>query len=129
MARNRNLVGVGENVEHARMTATVPSDLTVALQEVIKVITQQGEAIGELTNAVHDLTVQRSNPSGEKPSKARFKPKYTREGQPICLRCEGVGHIARQCPMPRLQGNPAPATPKPQSLQGNGVPPLRRAEQ
>lgn len=129
LARNRNLVGVGENVEHARMSATVPSDLSVALQEVIKVITQQGKAIGELTNAVRDLTIQRSDPSGEKPSKARFKPKYTRDGQPICLRCEGVGHIARQCTVPRFRESPVPATPESQSLQGNCAPPLRRAEQ
>lgn len=128
VARNRNLVSVEESVEHSRMTATVPNDLTVALQEVIKVITQQGKAIGELTNAVRDLTIQRSDPTCEKPSKPKFKPKYTRDGQPICLRCEGVGHIARQCTGQRVQENPVPATPE-SPVPGNCAPPLRRAEQ
>lgn len=25
----------------------------------------------------------------------KVQPKYTSEGQPICLRCEGIGHMAR----------------------------------
>ncbi len=128
VARNRNLVSLEESVEHSRMTATVPNDLTVALQEVIKVITQQGKAIGELTNAVRDLTIQRSDPTCEKHSKPKFKPKYTRDGQPICLRCEGVGHIARQCTGQRFQENPVLATPE-SPVPGKCVPPLRRAEQ
>lgn len=128
VVRNRNLVSVEESVEHSRMTATVPNDLTVALQEVIKVITQQGKAIGDLTNAVRDLTIQRSDPTCEKPSKPRFKPRYTRDGQPICLRCEGVGHIARQCTGQRFQERTEPATSE-SLFPGNGAPPLRRAEQ
>lgn len=110
VARNRNLVSVEESVEHTKMTATVPNDFTVALQEVIKVITQQGKAIGELTNA------------------PKFKPKYTRDGQPICLRCEGIGHIVRQCTGQCFQENPVPATPE-SPVPGNCAPPLRRAKQ
>ncbi|KAI7789366.1 rap guanine nucleotide exchange factor 6-like [Triplophysa rosa] len=125
VARSRNLLGVGtgEDTGHVNMTTTVPSDLGVAFQEMVKVITQQGKAISELTNAVRDLTTQRSNPGGEKSSKAKFKPKYTRDGQPICLRCEGIGHLARQCTTPRSQENPASAVPE-SPVQGNGAPPL-----
>ncbi len=126
VARIRNLVSVEESVEHTRMTATVPNDLTVALQEVIKVITQQGKAIGELTNVVRDLTIQRSDPTCEKPSKPKFKPKYSRDGQPICLRCEGVGHIARQCTRQRFQENPVPATPE-SPVPGNCAPPFAKS--
>ncbi|KAI7796844.1 rap guanine nucleotide exchange factor 6-like [Triplophysa rosa] len=125
VARGRNLLGVGtgEDTGHVNMTTTVPSDLGVAFQEMVKVITQQGKAISEITNAVCDLTTQRSNPGGEKSSKAKFKPKYTRDGQTICLRCEGIGHLARQCTTPRSQENPASAVPE-SPVQGNGAPPL-----
>lgn len=125
VAKSRNLlgVGIGEETGHVNMTTTVPSDLGVALQEMVKVITQQGKAISELTNAVRDLTTQRSNPGGEGSNRAKFKPKYTRDGQPICLRCEGIGHLARQCTAPRPQENPAPAVPQ-SPVQGNGAPPL-----
>ncbi|KAG7313890.1 hypothetical protein KOW79_022386, partial [Hemibagrus wyckioides] len=53
VVRSRNLVGVGTDEEtgHVKTATTVPSDLRVALQEIIKVITQQGKAISELTNA------------------------------------------------------------------------------
>ncbi|XP_043112873.1 uncharacterized protein LOC122357538 [Puntigrus tetrazona] len=114
VVRNRNLVSVEERAEHARMTATIPNDLTVALQEVIKVVSQQGKAIGELTNAVRDLMIQKSGPTAERPSKSKFKPRYSRDGQPICLRCEGVGHIARQCTGQRFQENPVLAMPESQ---------------
>lgn len=128
VARNRNLVSVKESAENAQMTATVTNDLTLALQDVIKVITQQGKAIGELTNAVRDLTIQRSDSALEKSNKPKFKPRYTRGGQPICLRCESVGHIARHCTGQRSQENPVPTTSE-SLIAGNGAPPLRRAEQ
>lgn len=125
VARSRNLlgVGIGEEIGHVNMTSTALGDLGVALQEIVKVITQQGKAISELTNAVRDLTTQRSNSGAEKSGKVKFKPKYTRDGQPICLRCEGIGHLARQCTAPRTQENPAPAAPE-SPVQGNRVPPL-----
>lgn len=58
---------------------------------VVKIIIQQGKAIVELTNVVRELTVQNGSPN----SSQSEKTKYTDDGQPICIKCEGVGHIAK----------------------------------
>lgn len=125
VARSRNLRGDNpdEVPEQANLTSNTPTDLTVTLQEVAKIIAQQGKAIGELTNAVHELTTQ--NPSaqgGNKGGRPKIQPRYTDDGQPICLRCEGVGHMARHCTTPRKAGSQTTAQPSP-TLQGNGNPP------
>ncbi len=72
-------------------------DLNAVLQDVVKAVAQQGKAISELINAVRNLTTPRTRVDSDRPQRATFRPRYTRDGQPICLRCEGVGHIARQC--------------------------------
>lgn len=118
VARNRNLVGDS--------TDEVPekTDSTVTLHEVVKIITQQGKAIGELTNAVRELTMQNASSGGvTKGGRPKIQPKYTADGQPICLRCEGVGHMARHCTTPRKPGGQSTAMPSP-AVQGNGGPPL-----
>lgn len=51
-ARNRNLV-IGEPDEVKRktdVTSNVQNDLTQTLQEVVKIITPQGKAIGKLNS-------------------------------------------------------------------------------
>lgn len=104
--------------------AAVPSnDLNAVLQEVVKVVAHQGKAIGDLTDAVRGLMTQRSNPGFEKPQKPKFKPRYTQDGQPICMRCEGVGHIARQCTTRRDQHGAVEASTD-AHVQGNAIPPL-----
>lgn len=125
VARSRNIVSTcsGEMSEHLNPASAAQSDMASALQEVVKVITQQGKAIGELTNAVRELAVQKGGPSGSQSGKPKFKPRYTDDGQPICLRCEGVGHVARQCLVPRSSKDQSTATTS-SALQGNGVPPL-----
>lgn len=126
VARSRHIVSTcSEGMsEPSNPVSTAQSDVVVALQEVVKIITQQGKAIGELTNAVRGLTVQKVSSSGNQIGNPKVKPKYTEDGQPICLRCEGVGHIARQCPVPRsFKGQPTATTSS--AVQGNGVPPLQ----
>lgn len=126
VARSRNLAsGSPDEVsEKTDMTSNVPTDLTVTLQEVVKIIAQQGKAIGELTNAVRELTVQNtSSQGGNRAGRTKIQPRYTDDGQPICLRCEGVGHMARQCTTPRRPANQSTATPSP-AVQGNRHPPL-----
>ncbi len=125
VARTRNIMSTcsGEMSEHSNPVSSAQSDITVALQEVVKIITQQGKAIGELTNAVRELTVQKAHSSGSQNGKPKVKPKYTDDGQPICLRCEGVGHVARQCHAPRSSKSQSTATTG-SAEQGNGAPPL-----
>lgn len=126
MARSRNLVGASpdEVTEQVNMITDSPSDLRLTLEEVVKIIAQQGKAIGELTNAVCELTTQKLSSGGSsKGSRPKVQPRYTNEGQPICLRCEGVGHIARHCTTPRKPGSTPNVTPSP-AEQGNESPPL-----
>lgn len=123
VARSRNLVGASPN-EVTEQTADSPTDLRLTLQEVVKIIAQQGKAIGELTNAVRELTTQNLSSGGNsKSSRPKVQPKYTSDGQPICLRCQGVGHIARNCTTPRKPESKPNAT-LPPAAQGNEVPPL-----
>lgn len=125
VARNRYLMGHGiEGGGGLASGAAVPSnDLNAVLQEVVKVVAHQGKAIGDLTDAVRGLMTQRSNPGFEKPQKPKFKPRYTQDGQPICMRCEGVGHIARQCTTRRDQHGAVEASTD-AHVQGNAIPPL-----
>ncbi len=126
VARSRNLVGASPSdvTEQANMTTDSQTDLRLTLQEVVKIIAQQGKAIGELTNAVRELTTQNlSSSGGSKSNRPRAQPKYTSDGQPICLRCEGVGHIARHCTTLHKPESKPNVTPSP-TTQGNEIPPL-----
>lgn len=125
VARARSMANTGsrEMSEQSNPVSTAQSDMAVALQEVVKIISQQGKAIGELTNAVRELTIQKASSYSSQSGKPKFKPKYTEDGQPICLRCDGVGHIARQCTLPRNSKDHSATTGS--TVQGNGVPPLR----
>lgn len=125
VARSRNIMSRSseETSECTTSVSAAQNDIAVALQEVVKIITQQGKAIGELTNAVRELTVQKVSSGGSQSVKPKVQPRYTENGQPICLRCEGVGHVARQCPVPRSSKSQSTANSS-SGVQGNGVPPL-----
>lgn len=126
VVRSRKLVG-GDPDEVAAgtdMADKAQTDLTTTLQDVVKIIAQQGKAISELTNAVRDLTIHHaSSERGTKEVRFKIKPKYTDDGQPICLRCEGVGHMARHCNRQRDAGGSSNLHPNP-AVQGNRNPPL-----
>ncbi|XP_038141085.1 uncharacterized protein LOC119783568 [Cyprinodon tularosa] len=125
VARNRNIVGnrPNDNLEKTDSTINSQTDLAFTLQEVVKIIAQQGKAIGELTNAVRELTTQAASSEDSRSARTKPKPKYTRDGQPICLRCEGVGHMARYCNTQRKPTNQSPGMPG-SAVQENGSPPL-----
>lgn len=126
IARNRNLMSdkAEKAPEKPDRPNSVQNDLSVTLQEMAKIISQQGKAISELTNAVRDVTVKSaSSRSGSRMDRPKAQPKYTGDGQPICLRCEGVGHMAKQCPAtwkPAGQPHTTPST----SVQENRNAPL-----
>lgn len=123
VARNRKIVGDGcdENVASGESSGDSRSDLASTLQEVIKIMAQQGKAIGELTNAVRELTIQQATSSmTNQPKKPKVTPKYTGDGQPVCLRCEGIGHMARQCPARRIATDATASS----ATQGNEDPRL-----
>ena len=90
----------------------------LTLEDVLKVVAEQGKAIGELTSAVKDLTVQREKSRNKDESKPKARPRYTDNGEPICFKCRGVGHIARNC----TQGNSTPSDSP--TAQGNEAPRL-----
>lgn len=77
---------------------------SATLEEILKVVSEQGKVIGELVNVMREGV-----PFREKSYKAgRPRPKFefTDDGKPVCFKCKGVGHIAREC-RPRKQGPPS----------------------
>lgn len=115
--------GLGGHSVHVKPHSNTENDLASTLQEFVKIIAQQGKAIGELTNAVRELKTQKAKPNVPNiNSKPRVTPRYTEVGQPICLRCEGVGHMVRQCPVRGTQ-SPTSTTTAP-AVQGNKGPRL-----
>ncbi len=91
---NRSVVS--ETVE-AQCAAVAPETKTVSLEEVLKIVAEQGRAIGELTQAVEKLTTQCIKSEPVTQSNPKVQPRFTDDGQPICFRCNGVGHIAKRC--------------------------------
>lgn len=69
---------------------------TVTLQDVVKAMESQGKALEKLTEAVTSLALGSSRKGVQ--STAKERPKYTDDGKPICFRCRGEGHIAKDCP-------------------------------
>ncbi|XP_056587956.1 uncharacterized protein LOC130408444 [Triplophysa dalaica] len=70
---------------------------SVTLEEVLKVVAEQGKAIGELTQAIQKLTLHCTNAEVVSRPKAKMQPRFADDGQPICFKCNEVGHIAKNC--------------------------------
>lgn len=97
VAKSRNIASDSIGVDTQASSKNAPENSAVTLQDVIKVVAEQGKAISELTNAVRDLTLQKESPGSYKSGKPRATPRFTEDGQPICFKCRKAGHIARQC--------------------------------
>jgi len=73
---------------------------SATLEEILKVLSEQGKAIGELVNVMKEgVAFKRKSYKDGKP---RPMLQFTDDGKPVCLKCKGVGHIAREC-RPRQQ--------------------------
>lgn len=116
---NRSVVS--ETVE-AQCAAVAPETKTVSLEEVLKIVAEQGKARGELTQAVEKLTTQCFKSEPVTQSNPKVQPRFTDDGQPICFRCNGVGHIAKRCMRRNKQAVTEQATSS--GSQGNTHPRL-----
>lgn len=100
----------GTSVRSENQNSAVLNDVLQVISRQDKRISEQEQTISKLTKAVRELTVQRSvsvQPNFKPPSKS--PPRFTENGEPICFRCNGVGHIARRCTV-RRGGRPKSAT-------------------
>ncbi len=95
VALNRNVNTEATEAQCAAMV--MPATSSVMLDEVLKVVAEQGKAIGELTQAVQKLTLHCTQPESVNRIRSKMQPRFTDDGQPICFKCNGVGHIAKNC--------------------------------
>ena len=85
-------------------TDSVQDKSSATLDDILKVVSEKGKAIGELVSVMRDgVAFRERSYKGGKP-KPRFQ--FTEDGSPVCFKCNGVGHIAREC-RPHQQGQPA----------------------
>lgn len=82
----------------------------VSLEDVLKVVAKHSKAIGELTNAIRGLALNKEKTDNDTDGKPRAKPKFTDNGQPICFKCKGVGHIVKQCTKKSMSVNESTTT-------------------
>lgn len=72
--------------------------LSLTLDDVLQVVSDQGKQIGELTQAVKELATQKAIPRTISNTKPLTQVKFTDNGKPICLKCQKRGHFAMNCP-------------------------------
>ncbi|XP_049333758.1 uncharacterized protein LOC125801299 [Astyanax mexicanus] len=101
-------------------TATLESILKTLTQQA-KQLSEQDRTISELAKAVQKLATPEVKQTGHY-RETRTEPKFTEDGQPICFRCNGVGHIAKNCTQRRHEKAKGPMQQS--SSQGNGSPRL-----
>ncbi|XP_056272346.1 uncharacterized protein LOC130195081 [Pseudoliparis swirei] len=77
------------------------------LEDIVKVVSEQSRAIGELTIALKEGLAFKENYNKDQGGKPRLRPQFTEDGKPICFKCKGEGHIARECTRRRPENHPA----------------------
>lgn len=105
---------VSEVTSHTQCSAvSIGKNKSTTLDEVLEVVfrqeqrlVEQDTAIAELTKAVKELTMSKTTQTYRTPGRRpRMQPRFTDDGQPICFKCNGVGHLAKTCTQ-RLAGQP-----------------------
>lgn len=84
---------------------TRPNEKSAPIDDVLKMLTEQGKVITELTKAVKELTTQNKNPSSQTLNKTNTGPRFTADGKPICFKCQTAGHVAKQCPQKKYKNS------------------------
>ena len=101
----------GVHVAKASPASPPPSEmesLKSALEETMK---QQREMAGMIASMQSELKELRLG-HAHQPRESRRQPQWDESGNPICLRCDQPGHMARECPRrrPTAAGTSAPST-------------------
>lgn len=65
---------------------------TLGLEDLCKVVAEQGKQISELTGAVKMPVMHQTSVSNKGNTKPRTPLKFTEAGKPIYLKCQGEGH-------------------------------------
>lgn len=94
VVKSRSILG-NDGSDGSQPTRSTPERSTATLDDILKVVSEQGKAIGELVNVVREGVVFRG--SSHRDGRVKTKFQYTDDGKPICFKCNRVGHIAREC--------------------------------
>lgn len=74
-------------------------------------VAKHSKAIGELTNAIRGLALNKEKTDNDTDGKPRAKPKFIDDGQPICFKCKEVGPIViKQCTKKSISLNESTTT-------------------
>lgn len=95
---------------------TMLDDVQRAIANQEKQLTELGKTLAKLACTVSELSKRTTQPAFQEPKpRARTQPKFTPDDQPICFKCRGTGHIARNCPQAKRGQNYT--TPGPSAVE------------